>query len=109
MDTEAFWERVKLLSKEKHTTQETVAKAIGMPLSTFKTWMSKRVIPSFDYVIALSRYFGVSMEYLAYGKETAMSAKIKEAQISLKATGDKLKEMLRAAHVPNASSPAPKH
>jgi transcriptional regulator with XRE-family HTH domain len=72
MDAEAYWKRIKLLCKEKRVTQETVAKAVGIPLSTFKNWMSKGIIPPFDYTVEFSRYFGMSMEYFVYGKETGI-------------------------------------
>jgi len=73
MDIKPFWDRIKSLAKEKRVTQEVVAKAIGMPLNTFKKWMSTGTIPSLDYTIELSRYFGVSLQYLVYGKEMDVS------------------------------------
>jgi len=73
MDIKPFWARIKSLAKEKRVTQEVVARSIGMPLNTFKKWMSTGTIPSLDYTIELSRYFGVSLQYLVYGKEAEVS------------------------------------
>ena len=93
MDTISFWNRNKSLIKEQHTTQQAVAAAIGMPLSTLKNWMSRETIPSLDYAIELASYFNVSIQYLVFGKEIDIPLKIKEAQISLKAANDKLREI----------------
>ena len=97
MNVKVFWRRVKFLAKEKQVTQGELAKAIGMPLNTLKSWMSKGMIPSLDYTIGLSRYFGVSIQFLVFGKEADLSAKIKKAEMSLKRTGKKLKEIRRSA------------
>lgn len=96
MNTTAFWMRIKSLSKEKHVTQKDVAKAIGMPAETYKKWVSKAVIPSLDYTIELSRYFGVSIQFLVFGKELYLSAELKEARFSLKVIDEKLKEIQRS-------------
>ena len=96
MDRKAFWKRIKRLAKEKNITQETVANAIGMPLNTFKHWMSRELIPTLDYTVELSEYFGVSIHYLVYGMEADLSAKVREAQKLLKTAGDTLKEMRRS-------------
>ena len=96
MDTKAFWKRIKLLAREKNVTQVVLAKAIGMPLDTLKHWISRDFIPPLDYTVALSEYFGVSIHYLVYGKEANFSAKIKEAQKSLKVTGKKIKALRRS-------------
>ena len=70
INIEAFWRRVKSLAKEKYATQEEIAKAIGMPPRTFRGWVSNEIIPSLDYVVELSRFFGVTISYLVYGKDT---------------------------------------
>jgi len=93
MDTKSFWNRIKSLIKERRTTQQAVAAAVGMPLSTLKNWMSRETIPSLDYTIDLVNYFNVSIQYLVFGKETDIPRKIKEARISLKAANDKLREI----------------
>jgi transcriptional regulator with XRE-family HTH domain len=98
MDTKTFWNRIKKLTKEKKVTQKDVAEGIGMPLGTLKTWMYKNTVPSLDYTIELSRYFGVSIQYLVFGKDaeiSAVSAMIKEAQNSLKIINEQLKEIRR--------------
>ena len=97
MRTKDFWKRVKLLSKEKRVTQQMVAEATGIPVSTFKNWMCRETIPPLDYTVVLSRYFGVSIDYLVYGNEAKVSVKIKEAQVSLRTVNCKLKEIRRSS------------
>jgi transcriptional regulator with XRE-family HTH domain len=96
MDTRIFWNRVKALAKEKKATRKDVAEGIGMPINTLKDWMYKGTVPSLDYTIELSRYFGVSIQYLVFGKDTeisAISAMVKETQNSLKIINERLKEI----------------
>ena len=69
MNIDAFWKRVKRCLKEKVVTQNTAAKAIGMPPETFRGWMSKGRIPPLSYAYRLSKFLGVSLEFLITGKE----------------------------------------
>jgi transcriptional regulator with XRE-family HTH domain len=98
MDTKIFWNRVKALAKEKKATRKDVAEAIGMPIDTLKTWIRRETVPSLDYTIELSRYFGVSIQYLVMGKNTEISeisAMVKDMQNSLKIINGRLKEIRR--------------
>ena len=75
-----FWQRVRTLIKENRVTQAEVAKACGMPYNTFRKWISKNTIPPLDIALALSGYFGTSIECLAYGKEKDAAGKIAKAK-----------------------------
>jgi len=95
MNTKAFWKRIKQLAREKNITQQDLAAAIGMPLNTLKHWMSTETVPSLDYTVELSLYFGVSIHYLVHGKEADMSGKIRETQKLLETARDSLKSIRR--------------
>ena len=97
MSVKPFWNRVKYLMKEKKVTQKTLAEAIGMSISTLKHWMSKAVIPPLDVTISLKKYFGVSFDYLIFGKETESDVvtQLKDVILSLKKTNEKLRAMRR--------------
>ena len=70
MRINAFWHRVKTLIREKAVTQDVAAKAVGLSPNTFRSWMSKGMIPPLSYAYRFARYFGVSLEYLINGKVT---------------------------------------
>jgi transcriptional regulator with XRE-family HTH domain len=67
MNTKMFWYRVKSCIKEKGLTQQEAAKALRFSFSTFRNWMSKNVNPPLIYATRISKYLGVSLEYLIYG------------------------------------------
>lgn len=97
MNSKLFWERIKKLAKEKHASYRDIAAAIGMPHNTFKSWISKKVIPSLDYTIGLSEYFNVSIEFLVFGKGACLHARIKNAEILLRKISRELRIIRRSA------------
>ena len=97
MKIHAFWQRVRSLIKEKRVTQAEVAKSCGLAYSTFRRWITKNTIPPLDIASALSDYFGVSLDYLTFGKEKDMSAGIEKALVSLQKTSEQLKTALQCA------------
>jgi Predicted transcriptional regulators len=58
------------LRKAKGLTQEQLASAIGVSRVTLARWETGEFQPSLDYLITLSQYFRVSIDYLV-GKEGA--------------------------------------
>jgi len=64
-----FWIRLKHEIKAKNTTQEWVAGQIGVPLSTFRKWMTRKTYPNLKEGIEIARLLGVSVEYLTIGTE----------------------------------------
>ena len=72
----SFWQRIRSLMKERRVSQAQLAEACGMSYNTFRKWISNNTIPPLDVASGLSRYFGVSLDYLAFGKETDINAKI---------------------------------
>ena len=60
-----FGERLKELRLENNLTQNQLAKNLGLTHTAINLWESKKRVPSFDMVILIAQYFGVSLEYLA--------------------------------------------
>jgi transcriptional regulator with XRE-family HTH domain len=65
-----FWMRLKTEIKAKNTTQEWVACKIGVPLSTFRKWMTKKTYPDIREGIEIAKILEISAEYLVTGIET---------------------------------------
>jgi transcriptional regulator with XRE-family HTH domain len=64
-----FWMRLKNEIKAKNTTQEWVAGKIGVPLSTFRKWMTRKTYPNLMEGIEIAKLLGVTAEYLVTGIE----------------------------------------
>ncbi len=60
-----FAERVKELRLEKGIGQIQLAKEIDVGKSVISLWELGRCEPTLSKLIALARYFGVSIDYLA--------------------------------------------
>jgi len=70
MNKKAFWDRVKILIKAKSVTPADTAIACGVLPDTFRRWMSTERIPPLNYSYKLAQYLGVSLEYLAKGRQS---------------------------------------
>jgi transcriptional regulator with XRE-family HTH domain len=62
-----FWMRLKNEIKAQNTTQEWVASKIGVPLSTFRKWMTRKTYPDMREGVAIAKLLETSAEYLATG------------------------------------------
>ena len=62
-----FWSRLKNEIKAKNTTQEWIAGKIGVPLSTFRKWMTRKTYPNIKEGTEIAKLLGVSAEYLVTG------------------------------------------
>ena len=60
-----FSERLKELRKEKGLSQDDLAKAVGLTHTAIGLWEQGKRVPNLDSVIALSNFFGVSLDYIA--------------------------------------------
>ena len=66
-----FWTRLKNEIKAKNTTQEWIAGKIGVPLSTFRKWMTRKTYPNIKEGIEIAKLLETSAEYLVTGTHTA--------------------------------------
>jgi transcriptional regulator with XRE-family HTH domain len=64
-----FWLRLKSEIKAKNTTQEWIAGKIGVPLSTFRKWMTRKTYPNLKEGTEIAKLLGTSAEYLVSGTE----------------------------------------
>jgi len=60
--------RLKELRKEKGLTQTQLAEELGFTRVNISDWEWKGMEPSFDIVIKIADFFGVSIDYL-FGRE----------------------------------------
>jgi transcriptional regulator with XRE-family HTH domain len=64
-----FWMRLKSEIRAKNTTQEWIAGKIGVPLSTFRKWMTRKTYPNLEEGTKIAKLLGVTAEYLVTGTE----------------------------------------
>jgi transcriptional regulator with XRE-family HTH domain len=64
-----FWMRLKNEIKAKNTTQEWIARQIGVPFGTFRKWLTRRTYPNLKEGIEIAELLGTSAEYLVMGTE----------------------------------------
>ena len=87
MTTKAFWNRVKKMIKAHNMTQKEFAQQLDMPLSTFQGMMHHNRVPVLDIALDMAKILGVTVEYLAYGKDTEItSMRLKELSNEQSAT-----------------------
>jgi transcriptional regulator with XRE-family HTH domain len=65
-----FWIRLKNEIKAKNTTQEWISGKIGVPLSTFRKWMTRRTYPNLKEGVEIAKLLETSAEYLVTGIES---------------------------------------
>ena len=62
-----FWGRLKNEIKAQNTTQEWIAGKIGVPLSTFRKWMTRKTYPDAREAVEIAKLLETSAEYLVTG------------------------------------------
>ena len=60
-----MYRRIRDLREDADKTQQEIAKATGMWLNTYRNYETGKREPPFDFVIALAKYYNVSLDYLA--------------------------------------------
>ncbi len=68
-DNDRFWERVKTLIKERHITQEALAKEIGTDYGSLKQQIFHSRMPYADVATKIAKALNTSVEYLVTGIE----------------------------------------
>ena len=59
--------RLKGAIKTQNTTQEWLAGKIGVPISTFRKWMTRKTYPDIREGVEIARLLEISAEYLVTG------------------------------------------
>lgn len=70
----SFTERLYALRREKGLSQEDLAEVVGVTRQAVQKWESGASRPDMDNLTTLARYFGVTLDYLITGEETAAPA-----------------------------------
>ena len=65
-----FWLRLKNEIKSQNTTQEWISGQIGVPLSTFRKWMTRKTYPDLKEGVEIAKLLEISAEYLVTGAHT---------------------------------------
>jgi len=96
MKTRDFWSRVKICIKEKGVTHQEAARACRFSYSTFRNWMYKNISPPLAYSYRISKYLGVSLEYLISGQGKDNISQTNEKNLLLiKEIGENIKKIRR--------------
>lgn len=66
---EILCERIKTERNEKNATQDDVAKILGISRANYGYYENGKSLPPLDKLLALARYFGVSVDYLIGNEE----------------------------------------
>lgn len=68
MIVKTLGERIRYVRTKKHMTQGELAKILCVKQGTISSWERDRTEPNTNFIIELSNYFGVSIQYLLTGK-----------------------------------------
>ena len=88
-----FWDHVKFLNRKKGVTQTSLAKACGVPISTFKYWIQKNFYPSVMDAFIIAKKLGVTMEFLVTGKEKPSKKVVENIRLHLQKAEKKLEKI----------------
>lgn len=68
-----FGENLVNLRKSKGVSQEQLAEVLGLTRQTVSKWELNQSTPDLQYIVQISEYFNVSLDYLVKGKETILT------------------------------------
>lgn len=63
-------EKLRLLRKEKHRTQQQMADYLGISQQAYATYENNKALPPIDIMERLADYFNVSIDYILGRDET---------------------------------------
>jgi transcriptional regulator with XRE-family HTH domain len=67
----SFADNLKRLMKERGVSARVLSQATGIPASTISEWSGGREPKLSEPAVRLSRFFGVTLEYLVTGQDSA--------------------------------------
>lgn len=59
-----FADKLKMLREEKELSQEQLAKILQVNQTTISTWELGKKLPDFINIVKISKFFGVTSDYL---------------------------------------------
>ena len=66
--TENFAQRLYMLRTKAELTQQQLADELRVTRRILSDWEHGRKLPSFDSIIAIAKFFGVTTDYVMLGK-----------------------------------------
>lgn len=72
MDNTNFLNTIRTCLKVRGISQAQLVKDLGLAQNTFTNWMKRNALPSTEILYKISKYFGVTMEYLITGSEDSI-------------------------------------
>ena len=75
-----FQERLHQLRRQRGLSQENLAEVIGVTRQAVQKWESGASRPDMDNLVALSRYFETTLDYLITGEEAPSASSALPAQ-----------------------------
>ena len=63
------------LREEKKLSQREMAKTFFISQSTYNNWENGKTQPSIEQLIMISKFFGVSIDYLVYNEDAETTVK----------------------------------
>ena len=75
-----FEERLNRLRKERGMSQEELAEIVGVSRQAVQKWESGASQPNMENLVAISAYFGVTLDYLLKGVESAPAGEAPQPQ-----------------------------
>lgn len=74
-------DRISLLLKDRE--QQELTSYLGLKSSAYSDWKSGKSQSFRKYLIEISEFFGVSIDYLVYGKENTHSVDLSETELRM--------------------------
>ena len=68
----SFGENLVSLRKRKGVSQEQLAEVLGLTRQTVSKWELNQSTPDLQYIVHISEYFNVSLDYLIKGEESTL-------------------------------------
>ena len=78
LNVEAFWERLKQISKTRNKTQINFCADLGFDLQQFRNKRSMGTFPTLEQLVKLSNYFGVPLNYMLTGETMDVTESLEE-------------------------------
>lgn len=93
-----FSENLKKLRTNKGLSQEQLSEIIDVSRQSISKYESGVAQPSFDKLIAIAKYFDVSIDFLLLSENNNNSATVKSNKITITSHLDSLKHLLQSLH-----------
>jgi transcriptional regulator with XRE-family HTH domain len=77
-------ERIKILRKDSHITQEELAKVVGLKdRSSIANWEADRVTPDYEQLQKAAKFFNVTIDYIINGAKNVAVAVFTQSDVTL--------------------------